>query len=70
MADARLGMLYANVEIIHYLNTIKLPYNVSEYTQQLALKALSNIDQKNNFVTELIDGRKYMEDALSKISFY
>ncbi|MDB5226781.1 MAG: hisC [Bacteroidota bacterium] len=69
MADARLGMLYANAEIIHYLNTIKLPYNVSEYTQRLALTALDNIDQKNNFIQELINGRKYLQDELSKVSF-
>ena len=69
MADTRLGMLYANEEIIHYLNTIKLPYNISEYTQELALRALNNIEQKNKFVDELINGRKFLENELSQISF-
>ncbi len=69
MADARLGMLYANEDIIHYLNTIKLPYNISEYTQKLALIALNNIEQKDKFVNELIDGRKYLENELSQILF-
>ncbi len=67
MADARLGMLYASEEIIHYLNTIKLPYNVNQFTQCVALKALGNISKKDAFVKELNDSKKYLETELDKI---
>jgi histidinol-phosphate aminotransferase len=69
MADARLGILYAHPEIIHYLNTIKLPYNVNKYSQELALKALDNIDLKNKFVEDLVDGRRLLLQEMQKISF-
>ena len=69
MADARIGMLYTHAEIIHYMNTIKMPYNVNQYSQTLALEALNNLTKKQNFVDELIEGRKYLETELSKIYF-
>jgi len=69
MADARIGMLYANEEIVHYMNVIKLPYNINQHTQELALEALNKSVLKENFVQELIQGRKYLEQELSQISF-
>ena len=66
MADARLGMLYADAEIIHYLNTIKLPYNVNQYTQQLALDALEHLSIKEQFVNELNASRVFLESELDK----
>lgn len=68
MADARLGMLYADAEIIHYLNTIKLPYNVNAHTQQLACVALERTEQKMAYVQELVQGRKYLETEMKGIS--
>lgn len=68
MADARIGMLFAQQEIIHYMNTIKLPYNVNQYTQQLALEALDKLELKHSFVKQLIDGRNYLKTEMSKIS--
>lgn len=69
MADARIGMLYANEEIVHYMNVIKLPYNINQHTQLLALEALNKLEIKENFVQELNQGRKYLEDELAQISF-
>ncbi|HMY22444.1 MAG TPA: histidinol-phosphate transaminase [Chitinophagales bacterium] len=69
MADARIGMLYADDAIIHYMNTIKMPYNVNQYSQTLALTALHHIDKKNEFVATLNAGRKYIQDELAKTSF-
>ena len=67
MADARLGMLYADPEVIHYMNTIKLPYNVNQHTQELALEILGNLPKKQAFVKELNASRKYLEKELDKI---
>lgn len=69
MADARLGMLYANPEIIHYMNVIKMPYNVSQHTIQLALEALQKKDKKESFVRELLEGRAMLEREMQKIPF-
>ena len=69
MADARLGMLFANKEIIQYLNTIKMPYNVTQHTINLALEALNKVDIKKQFVNELLSGRKWLENQMKEIKF-
>ena len=69
MADARLGMLFANKEIIQYLNTIKMPYNVTQHTINLALEALNKLDVKNQFINELLSGRKWLENQMKEIKF-
>ena len=69
MADARLGMLYANEEIIHYMNTIKMPYNVTQHTINLGLEALNKADVKNQFISELLSGREWLENQLKEIAF-
>jgi len=43
LAAARVGVLYANSEIISYYNKVKPPYNVSELNQKAAVAALNNI---------------------------
>lgn len=69
MADARIGMLYANETIVHYMNAIKLPYNINQHSQQLALEALKNIHKKEAFVAELLQSRDNLIAELSKINF-
>lgn len=67
MANARLGMLYANEQIIQYMNTIKMPYNVNQHTIDLALQALSRRAIKNNFVQQLVAGREWLELQMKSI---
>lgn len=67
MANARLGVLYAHKQIIQYMNTIKMPYNVNQHTIDLALQALSRRDIKNNFVQQLVAGRKWLELQMKSI---
>jgi histidinol-phosphate aminotransferase len=69
MADARLGMLYANQEVVHYMNVIKMPYNVNQHTLNLASEALSKSEKKHKFIKDLITGRKWLESEMNKISF-
>ncbi|HUM53135.1 MAG TPA: aminotransferase class I/II-fold pyridoxal phosphate-dependent enzyme, partial [Chitinophagales bacterium] len=68
MADARLGMLFANHEIIHFMNTIKMPYNITQHTIQLGLEAIRNLSKKQAFIIELLNGKKYLNTELNKIS--
>ena len=42
LAAARIGIAYANKDIIQLLNKIKLPYNISELNQKAAIKALDD----------------------------
>lgn len=67
MANARLGMLYANEQIIQYMNTIKMPYNVNQHTIDLALQALSRRAIKNTFVQQLVAGREWLELQMKAI---
>ncbi|MFN8237627.1 MAG: histidinol-phosphate transaminase [Chitinophagales bacterium] len=69
MADARLGMLYAHPEIIHYMNVIKMPYNVNQHTIHLALEAIQKKDKKDRFISELLAGREMLEEEMRQIQF-
>jgi histidinol-phosphate aminotransferase len=54
LAGLRVGMAFASEEIIEVMNKVKPPYNVNEASQQLALKALANIDQVNKWIKETL----------------
>ena len=54
LAGLRVGMAFASEEIIEVMNKVKPPYNVNEASQQLALQALQNIDQVNNWIRETL----------------
>lgn len=69
MADARLGMLYANEEIINYMNTIKMPYNVTQHTINLALEALGKTAKKRLYIDELLNGRHWLENQLKEVDY-
>lgn len=45
IAGVRIGMAYANPEIIQLLNKVKHPYNISVLNQQAALQALDKKDE-------------------------
>ncbi|MFK5108645.1 aminotransferase class I/II-fold pyridoxal phosphate-dependent enzyme, partial [Klebsiella pneumoniae] len=45
LAGLRLGMAFASAAIIEVLNKVKPPYNISQATQELVLKALDEVGQ-------------------------
>ncbi len=69
LAGIRLGVCYASEEIIHFLNSIKPPYNVNELTQLKAIERLSHIDEVKNEVVEIIQQRNFVIKELKDISF-
>jgi len=70
LAGIRLGMAFANPEIIAVFNKIKYPYNVNILTQQNALESLNtNKEVKETWVKELLEARKKLSEELKKISF-
>ncbi|HET6990541.1 MAG TPA: aminotransferase class I/II-fold pyridoxal phosphate-dependent enzyme, partial [Bacteroidia bacterium] len=69
LAGLRIGMAFASAEIIEIFNKIKPPYNISEATQQIALRALDNIEQINSWTKETVAEREKLALALKKFSF-
>jgi len=69
LAGLRVGMAFASEEIIEIMNRVKPPYNVNEASQQLALKALKNVDQVNNWIKETLLQRDKLVLELKNFDF-
>ena len=67
MANVRMGMAYAQKEIIDVLSAIKYPYNINGITQQVVLEALQNRDKKEEMVREILRQREIIMGALRKL---
>ena len=63
LAGLRLGRAFASAAIIEVLNKVKPPYNISQATQELVLKALDEVGQVNDMIKLLVD----MRDALADV---
>ena len=68
LAALRLGMTFADTEIIGVLNMIKPPYNINGATQDLVLKALENLDTMKKMVQDILVQKNQLESMLSGIS--
>lgn len=69
LAALRLGMTIASPEIINVLNKIKPPYNINQATQELAMKALDNLDSVNTMIQELVNEREALSKAFAALPF-
>ena len=67
LAGIRLGMAFAAPEIVAYLSRIKMPYNVSDNTQRLALAALADTARFEALRTQLLAGRAWLEAELPAV---
>jgi histidinol-phosphate aminotransferase len=67
LAGLRLGMCFASKEIIRILNKIKYPYNISAPTQALVLEALDHAEQKDTWVSKIIEQRTKLAAALAAL---
>jgi histidinol-phosphate aminotransferase len=67
LANIRLGMAFANPEVIQVLNRIKYPYNVNGITQQYALEALDRFSQKEKMVKKILAERKFLKRELKML---
>lgn len=68
LAGIRLGMAFAHRDIIRLLDKIKQPYNISELTQQVALKQLEHEASKNETVSILNEQREILLKRLPAAS--
>lgn len=69
LAALRLGMTIASKEIIAVLNKVKPPYNINKATQELALKALDNLEDVNGMIVEIVKQREELAYVLLQMPF-
>ena len=67
LAAARVGIAYANREIIGLMNKTKPPYNVSALNQEAALTALANAQQYEEQLAVLIQQRSLLQEEMMKL---
>ncbi len=69
LAGLRLGMAFSSRPVIDILNKVKAPYNVNQATQDLALAALENMQQVNEWIKITVNEREQLSADLIKLSF-
>ncbi len=67
LAALRLGMAFAARPVIDVLNKVKPPYNINQATQDLAMKALANIGQVNDWIKTTVAERDSLSERLLDI---
>lgn len=67
LAALRLGMAFASRLIIDILNKVKPPYNINQATQDIALEALKNVAQVNDWITQTVNERATLTTALEAL---
>lgn len=69
MAGLRVGMAFAQKEILDLMNKVKPPYNISVLNQKEVFIALQNIDKFQNQLKEILGQRELLEKELKKYHF-
>jgi len=69
LAGLRVGLAFANEEIIALFNKIKPPYNVSQIAQEAILDALKNREKVEKTIAEIIFEREKLIERLKEFSF-
>lgn len=67
LAALRLGMAFASQDIIHIMNKIKPPYNISQASQELVLQALEEVGQVNDMIREIVAQRHLLQQSLTSV---
>jgi len=67
-AGIRLGMAFMHQELVGYLNKVKMPYNISDITQQEAMKVLADPARIEREIKELIVERQRLEKVLPEMT--
>ena len=67
LAGVRVGMLFASEAIVEVMNKIKPPYNIGLPAQEIALKALDNLEQVNAWIKTTVAERDKLISSLGQI---
>ena len=68
-AAVRLGMAFADKEVIHYFNKVKYPYNVNQLTQEYALDLLKHSYDVEKWVKLILGERPKMISAFAMLPY-
>lgn len=66
MAGIRLGLAFANREIITVMDKIKYPYNINNLTQDIMSEHLSDANRKDEWINLIISQRELLRNKLSE----
>ncbi len=69
LAGLRVGLAFANAEIIELFNKVKPPYNISEIAQNAVLDALQNADEVKTTIEKIITEREKLVADLRDFDF-
>ncbi len=69
LAGIRLGLAFADEEIIHVMNQIKYPYNVNSLSLNKALAALESPADHKMWINSILSQKNVLADSLSGFSF-
>lgn len=69
LAALRIGMAFAGLPVIRYLNKVKYPYNVNSASQQLALEALDETGKVNDWIKRTVIQRDWLAEELLLLPF-
>ncbi|MGZ4100298.1 MAG: histidinol-phosphate transaminase, partial [Bacteroidia bacterium] len=67
LASARIGVAYANADIISIFNKVKAPYNVSALNQKAATDALENYSEYEKTKTAILKQKEILEKILLRM---
>ena len=68
LAEVRVGMAFANPEIVGYFNKLKPPYNISTINQKAVLQKLTKTEQSKQQVLRIKKERERLSSILSKMN--
>lgn len=68
LASARVGIAYANEDVIAIFNKVKPPYNVSKLNQQAAIDALSNLSEFEKNKQIILSEKEKLKDELLQLA--
>ncbi len=69
LAGLRVGLAFANEEIIKLFNKVKPPYNVSQIAQEAVLRALENESEVEKTIAEIVAEREKLIEKLNAFEF-
>lgn len=69
LAGLRLGMTFANEEVVSFLNKIKMPYNISQSTINIAFEALDKKNDVSKNISQILADKENLFSTLNSLSF-
>lgn len=67
LAGVRVGAAYANSKIIDLYNRVKPPYNVSVLNQEAVLNSLTNLEEVQQNITQILTERERLKELLATL---